>query len=71
MTPNAYESFFLGVPKKGKYEEILNSDKDLYGGSDVYNGLPVETLDFQNHGFSQSIEIKVAPLSITILKYRG
>ena len=71
MTPNAYESFFLGVPKKGTYEEILNSDKDLYGGSNVYNGMPLVSMDFDNHGFSQSLEVKVAPLSITILKYRG
>ena len=71
MTPNAYNSFFVGVPKTGTYEEILNSDKDQYGGSDVYNGLPIKTMDFNNHGFSQSIEIKVAPLSVTILKYKG
>ncbi|MCK4552200.1 MAG: 1,4-alpha-glucan branching protein GlgB [Tenericutes bacterium] len=71
MTPNSYDSFFLGVPKKGSYEEILNSDKDCYGGSNIYNGADLNSMDFDNHGFSQSIEVKVAPLSITILKYKG
>ncbi|MBN2540268.1 MAG: 1,4-alpha-glucan branching protein GlgB [Bacilli bacterium] len=71
MTPNAYENFFVGVPKPGTYEEILNSDKDIYGGSNVYNGLPIQSVDYDNHGYSQSIEIKIAPLSITILKYKG
>jgi len=71
MTPNAYESFFIGVPRHGIYEEILNSDKDIYGGSNVFNGTPVTAFEMVNHGFSQSIEIKVAPLSISILKFRG
>lgn len=71
MTPNAYNQFSVGVPKSGTYEEILNSDKEVYGGSDVYNGNPLKTLDQGNHGFKQSLELKVAPLSITILKYKG
>jgi len=61
----------LGVPEAGTYEEILNSDKDIYGGSNSYNGLPVKTCDIDIHGFAQSIEIKVAPLSITIFKNKG
>ncbi len=71
MTPNAYEHFFVGVPKPGIYEEILNSDKDLYGGSNIFNGTPVPSMELEQHGFEQSIDIKVAPLSITILKYKG
>ncbi len=71
MTPNTYESFFVGVPKDGIYEEILNSDKDIYGGSNVYNGLPITSKKQEYHNLPYSIEIKVAPLSITILKYKG
>jgi len=71
MTPNSYEHFFTGVPKPGIYEEILNSDKDLYGGSNIFNGTPVPSMELEQHGFAQSIDIKVAPLSITILKYKG
>ena len=71
ITPNAYESVKIGVPKTGVYDEILNSDKDIYGGSNVYNGLPLKTIKEENHGYNQSIDIKISPLSITILKYKG
>ncbi|MFA5380921.1 MAG: 1,4-alpha-glucan branching protein GlgB [Candidatus Izemoplasmatales bacterium] len=71
MTPVSRERFTIGVPKPGAYEEILNSDKDLYGGSNVYNGMPVNTIPQINHNFNQSITIKLAPLSIAIFQYNG
>ena len=37
LTPNAYTSYRIGVPYDGTYTEILNSDKDVYGGSNLYN----------------------------------
>lgn len=70
MTPEAYESFRIGVPKAGVYEEILNSDKDVYGGSNVYNGLPLRTAEVPMHRFAQSLDIKVAPLSCAIFRFR-
>jgi len=69
MTPNSYEDFRVGVPRKGKYEEILNSDKEIYGGSNVYNGLPIESDEIPMHDQGQSIQMKVAPLSISILTF--
>jgi len=71
MTPNAYNDFSFGVPKPGKYEEILNSDKDIYGGSNVYNGEVLTASDVSSHGFYHTLNVKVAPLSITIIKYKG
>ena len=71
MTPNAYDDFSIGVPKSGRYEEILNSDKDIYGGSDVYNGDLLVANEESNHSFNNSIKVKVAPLSISIIKYKG
>lgn len=68
MTPNAYEHFRVGVPKAGTYEEILNSDKEIYGGSNVYNGAPMVSESILMHGLDQSIDVKVAPLSISILR---
>jgi 1,4-alpha-glucan branching enzyme len=70
MTPTAYETFGLGVPQEGFYEEILNSDKDIYGGSNVFNGVPLNTLPIPMHGFPQSIVLKVAPLSVTIFQFQ-
>ncbi|HOW37855.1 MAG TPA: 1,4-alpha-glucan branching protein GlgB [Candidatus Izemoplasmatales bacterium] len=71
MTPVAYESFRIGVPKAGVYEEILNSDKDLYGGSNVFNGLPLKSEPFPMHRCQQSLDLKVAPLSVAVFQFRS
>ena len=40
MTPNWYEHYQIGTLREGIYDEIFNSDKDVYGGNNQYNGLP-------------------------------
>ena len=42
LTPNYYQSYEVGVPYEGTYEEILNSNKDIYNGTNLYNGLPLD-----------------------------
>ncbi len=68
MTPLVHHAFRIGVPSMGTYHEIINSDKKIYGGSDMFNGEPLisEKVPFQ--GFEQSIELLLSPLSITMLK---
>ena len=68
LTPLVHHDFCIGVPQKGTYVEVINSDKDVYGGSNIFNGDPIGSLDNEMHGFEQSIEIMLSPLSITILK---
>ena len=70
LTPNSYMNYKLGVPEKGTYEEIINSDKDVYGGSNLYNGLPIHSKDEGAHGFGQSIEFVLSPLSITVFRLK-
>lgn len=40
MTPNYYGDYVIGTYEPGTYVEIFNSDKDVYGGYNQYNGLP-------------------------------
>nr|MCR5741890.1 alpha amylase C-terminal domain-containing protein [Gammaproteobacteria bacterium] len=70
LTPNSYMDYRLGVPMAGTYDEIINSDKDVYGGSNLYNGLPVKSEEIFSHSFMNSINIVLSPLSVTILKRR-
>ncbi|MDP3129906.1 MAG: alpha amylase C-terminal domain-containing protein, partial [Bacillota bacterium] len=70
MTPVPYDSYRVGVPREGVYEEILNSDKDVYGGSNVYNGLPIASVPEPMHACEHSITMKIAPLSCAILSFR-
>lgn len=71
MTPNYYEYYEIGVNKPGKYYEIFNSDKDVYGGTNQYNGLEVETTEFGPYNKPHKITVKLASFGACILKYKG
>jgi 1,4-alpha-glucan branching enzyme len=68
FTPVVYESFSLTVPESGAYEEILNSDSVSFGGSGVINS--GELIAEQALGLPCSLEIRVPPLGITILRLK-
>jgi len=68
LTPMAHHNFCIGVPKKGKYYEIINSDYGVYGGSNLFNGEDMFSSDLPMHNMEQSIELVLSPLSITIIK---
>ncbi|MFU8792856.1 MAG: 1,4-alpha-glucan branching protein GlgB [Acholeplasmataceae bacterium] len=71
MTPNVHHNYEIGVPFEGVYEEILNSDKDLYQGSDLYNGLPIQSVKASRNGQPYHIPVTIGPLTGIILKYKG
>ena len=62
MTPVA-RSYRLGLPKKGHWSELLNTDKALYGGGNRGNIGGVTTEDVPWHGHAQSALVTVPPLS--------
>ena len=70
MTPQVHETYEIGVPKAGTYVEILNSDKDIYYGSNQYNGLPLKTKRGVRNQFKNYITPRLGPLSGMILKYK-
>lgn len=70
MTPNVHEFYEIGVPKYGRYEEILNSDKDIYFGSNQYNGVQLHTVKRQTNQFPYYIKPKLGPLSAMILRHK-
>ena len=41
MTPNFYSYFDIGVPLDGQWDEVIDSDKGIYGGWNQYNGAPL------------------------------
>ena len=71
MTPNFYNDYDIGVTQEGVYEEIFNSDKDVYGGDNQYNGLPLKTEDFGPENRPYHIRIKLASFGAMIFKYKG
>ncbi len=71
MTPNVHEFYEIGVPFEGIYEEILNSDKEIYFGSGQYNGLPIKAIKGNKNQFPYYIKPKIGPLSGMIFRYKG
>ncbi|MBQ1387140.1 MAG: 1,4-alpha-glucan branching protein GlgB [Erysipelotrichales bacterium] len=63
MTPNGYEQFSIGVPYKGTYEEIFNSEKSIYGGQDMVNYTPVTSFEGSYREFKQMITVRLAPFA--------
>lgn len=60
MTPVYYQAYRIGVPYEGDYDEIFNSDKDVYSGWGQYNGARIHADKIPMHGMPYSIEVKLA-----------
>lgn len=58
-----------GVPYEGKYKEILNTDDVKYGGSGIVNSRVKRAQDTVWDTRAQSVTVKMAPLSISILEF--
>ncbi|UYG02736.1 1,4-alpha-glucan branching protein GlgB [Halomonas sp. LR3S48] len=68
MTPIPREGYHLGVPRPGRWEEILNSDAECYGGSNLGNMGQLEAEDAPLHGQTASLSMTLPPLAVVILK---
>lgn len=69
MTPIVHASYEIGVPFEGTYVELLNSDKEIYYGSNQYNGIALETVKGKKNQFDYFIKPKLGPLAGIILRY--
>ena len=58
-----------GVPYEGKYKEILNTDAVCYGGTGVVNDRVKRAEDLEWDDKKQSVTVKLAPLSLSILQF--
>jgi len=68
FTPLPRPNRRLGVPWAGNWQEILNSDAPLYGGSGQGNLGGVATTPVAAHGQPQSLVVTLPPLSVVVFK---
>jgi 1,4-alpha-glucan branching enzyme len=64
FTPVPRLNYCIGVPDPGFYKELLNSDSELYGGSNVGNAGGVMATNTTRHGRRFSISITLPPLGV-------
>ena len=70
FTPVIRENFRVGVPNKGKWKEVFNSDALKYGGSGVHNQKNIKAQDKAWHGQIASLSVTLPPLAPTGLLRR-
>jgi len=68
FTPIVRDGYRIGVPKGGPYRELLNTDSELYGGSNVGNAGLVWAIDEDHSGRPYHLELKLPPLGVLFLK---
>ncbi len=68
FTPQPQLAFRVGVPRSGHYTELLNSDREVYGGSGMGNTKPIVATMESSNGYEYSIEITLPPLAALILQ---
>nr|WP_319487411.1 1,4-alpha-glucan branching protein GlgB [uncultured Caproiciproducens sp.] len=68
--PVQRSGYSIGVPYEGIYTEIFSSDRAEFGGSGITNGSDIRSSKKPMHGFEQSIELTLPPLSVIFLKCR-
>jgi 1,4-alpha-glucan branching enzyme len=68
FTPVVRHNYRIGLPKRGIYTEVLNSDDIKYGGSNVKNG-EITTAPIPRHGRSDSASLTLPPLATLVLSW--
>lgn len=68
FTPVVYERE-IGVPYKGIYTEIFNSDDKKFGGSGVGNRRSKKSVKKKMDGRENSLKIKIPPMAMIVFKW--
>jgi 1,4-alpha-glucan branching enzyme len=68
FTPVPRTGYRVGVPAAGRWEEALNSDALLYGGSGVGNAGGADAQALPHHGKPFSLEITLPPLAVLVFR---
>ena len=68
MTPVPRHNQLVGVPQRGLWRELVNSDDLAYGGSGVGHAGEIEAAPVRAHGRAQSLCLTLPPLSVLILE---
>jgi 1,4-alpha-glucan branching enzyme len=68
FTPTPRTNYRIGVPKSGVYREILNTDAEMFGGSNMGNGGSAAAEDVPCHHHPVSLSVTLPPLAVVAFK---
>jgi 1,4-alpha-glucan branching enzyme len=68
LTPVPRENYRIGLPCAGKWREVLNSDAEIYGGSNKGNLGGVIAQNVPCHNQRQSAEFYLPPMSAMVFQ---
>jgi len=71
LTPTLHRNYRVGLPRPGRWVELLNSDAMLYGGGNQGNAGVVVAAPVSCHGQPQSAEFVLPPLSVCAFRAVG
>jgi len=70
FTPVPCMDYRVGLPVKGKYIEILNSDNEKYGGSGIINPGIRQCEEYLCDGQQYSLPLQLPPLGVVVMKMK-
>ncbi|HWB82638.1 MAG TPA: 1,4-alpha-glucan branching protein GlgB [Bryobacteraceae bacterium] len=70
FTPVPRQGYEFGVPDEGFYEEVLNTDAEIFGGSNMGNGGSISSNPTPRHNRPYSISVSLPPLSVVAFRKR-
>ena len=70
FTPVPRTNYRFGVPAEGFYEEVLNTDSETFGGSNLGNFGGAASRPQPCHGRDHSISITLPPLAVVAFRRR-
>ena len=71
FTPVPRENYIVGVPRGGRWLELLNSDAECYGGAGFGNAGHVDSAPVPAQGKYHSLDLTLPPLGVLYLKPDG
>jgi len=69
FTPAIRRNYRVGVPRHGRWKEVLNTNSQFYGGSGTGNDGGLIAEDVPADGFAHSLSLTLPPLSTTLFKW--
>ena len=70
LSPNTYHDFHIGLENKGSIKEILNTEKDIYSGSNLINSKSIKTSPISHNHLNHSVAIELEAFSGCIFEIK-